>query len=572
MIMRTVSVEVMTGLLDELRALTDAARRPDLSDRLVRARGRVSDPTVRVVVAGEAGQGMSTLVDALAGTPVTEQGARRGLPVLVRHAAVPWSRETSTDGPRVEAGVPGPLRAAGLVLVDAPGTPGADSVAAASVLELVAGADAVLFVSDASQEYTEPELRFLAQLRRLCPVVVGVTTKIDLYPRWADIQAANRRHLESNEDTAEVPLLPVSALLAEAAEQDGDELLAVESGLPQLVGYLRDRVLAEAETLLRESVAHDVRTVSDHLVMTCRAQLDALADPTRGAELVTRLHEAASATERLRDGATGWQLALGDGITELTAEVEHDLRHRLRMLVREAETEVMKGDPVPRWAAFEEWLDQKVRDNVQASFVLAHVRAGRLTEQVADRFAAEGVVAVPQLHLDRVGDALVPVQPLEQLDSRKAGVGQRLINSLRGSYGGVLMVGVATSLAGLALVNPWSIGAGVLLGANTFWDDRRNRTTRRQAEAKVAVARLMDDVVFQVGDELRARLRELHRTLRDHFASVAGEMARSADEALAAAQHASFAHTSDRDVRTAELTGRLERLRELRVRAATLVR
>jgi len=42
------------------------------------------------------------------------------------------------------------------------------------------------------------------------------------------------------------------------------------------------------------------------------------------------------------------------------------------------------------------------------------------------------------------------------------------VNSLRGSYGGVLMVGVLTSLAGLQLISVWSVGAGLLLGAFTF--------------------------------------------------------------------------------------------------------
>ncbi|HEY1970577.1 MAG TPA: EutP/PduV family microcompartment system protein [Pseudonocardia sp.] len=570
---RDTSITVMTGMLDELRLLTDAANRPDLSDRLTSARGRVTDPTVRVVVTGEAEQGMSSLVDALAGARVTRHGAMQRLPVLVSHAAAPVVRAregTGEHGPRIDVGTPNALLAEGMQLVDAPGSYGADSAAAASVLELVAGADAVLFVSDASQEYTAPEIEFLVQLHQLCPTVIGVITKIDLYPRWADIQRADRRHLDAA--GLDIPLLPVSALLAEAAAQDDDQILGVESGLPQLVSYLRERVVGDADTVLRDSVVNDVRTVSDHLTMTWNARLDALRDPAGGADLVNRLRHAAAAADQLRTTSASWQLTLGDGIAELVAEVEHDLRHRLRELVREAEADIMRADPVPRWDRFDLWLRGRVAENVQANFVLAHVRSGQLAERVAQRFAAEGRVAVPRLHLDHLGDALEPVRPLEALDSRKAGLGQRVINSLRGSYGGILMVGVATGLAGLALINPWSIGAGVLLGANTFWDDRRNRTTRRQAEARVAVARLMDDVVFQVGEELRYRLREVHRTLRDHFASVAAELARSADESLAAAQQATEAHSMHREGRMQELSSLLAQVRQLRVRAAALAR
>ena len=47
---------------------------------------------------------------------------------------------------------------------------GADTAAAATVLELVSNADAVLFVSDASQEYLAPEIEFLCQLTCLALV------------------------------------------------------------------------------------------------------------------------------------------------------------------------------------------------------------------------------------------------------------------------------------------------------------------------------------------------------------------------------------------------------------------
>ncbi|HEY2204303.1 MAG TPA: EutP/PduV family microcompartment system protein [Pseudonocardia sp.] len=556
----------MTALLDELRRLTDAADRPDLSDRLTRSRARVTDPTLRIVVVGEAGQGMSTLVDAVAGAPVTADGARRGLPVVVRH---PGGGPAELVDGRLVVGTPRPLLARGVELVDAPGSSGGGSPAAAEALRLATEADAVLFVSDASQEYTRPEIGFLTQLQRLCGTVVGVVTKIDLYPRWADVQGADRRHLTNA--GLDIPLLPVSALLSEAAQQEGDEVLGVESGVPQLLDFLRGHVVAEADTVLRRSVVNDVRTVSDHLALSLNAQLDALHDPARAGELVARLDHARAAADRLRQQSAGWQLTLGDGMTELTVEVEHDLRQRLRGLVRAAEADIMTADPAPRWERFDEWLQSKIAENVRANFVLAHVRSRSLSERVAERFAGEGAVSMPEPRLDQLGGSLDPVHPLEELDSRKAGLVQRVISSMRGSYGGILMVGVLTSLAGLALVNPWSIGAGVLLGANTFREDRTARTARRQAEAKVAVARLMDDVIFQVGNESRARLREVHRTLRDHFTALADETLRSTDDALAAAQRASQAHEEHRDARFAEVQDRLSALRGLRVRAAGLL-
>ncbi|HKS52677.1 MAG TPA: dynamin family protein [Pseudonocardiaceae bacterium] len=547
----------MTKLLDGLRALTDAARRPDLGTRLAQVRNRVTDPRLRIVLTGQTGQGMSTLIEAIIGAPVNAAG-RADTPDVVDTGAVPL----------IEVDAPHDLVAPGVVLIDTPGTSGMDSARASAVLSLLPGADAVLFVSDASQEYTEPEIAYLRQIQQLCPTVIGVITKIDLYPRWSDIQRANRKHLTSA--GLDVPLLPLSATMSEIARRSNDTELAVESGVPQLVDFLRQRVVGDADLVLRHAVVNDIRFVSDHLAMALNAELDALNDPRNGAELVQRLQQARQAAEALRQRTANWQLVLGDGVTELSVDVEHDLRHRLRSVVREAEANIMTSDPAKRWDEFAAWINGRIAESVQDNFVLAHTRSRDLAAKVAARFAEEGQVAVPQLYLDYTGSILDPVQPLEPLETRKAGMVQRVLTSMRGSYGGVLMVGLMTSLAGLALVNPWSIGAGVLLGANTFWEDRKAQTARRQAEAKAAVARLMDDVIFQIGKESKYRLREAQRILRDHFTTTATEMLRSADDALRAAHEANQVHAEHRTGRIAEVHDCLSELRQLRVRAAAL--
>jgi signal recognition particle receptor subunit beta len=566
----------MTELLDRLRELTEAAGRPDLSTHLAQARSRVIDPRLRIVVTGQTSQGMSSLVEAISGAPVTQ--TETADPVVVSYSATestqtiragtPGAEDDASPVPRVEVGVPNDLLAQGVVLVDTPGTSGEDSARAGTVLSLLPGADVALFVCDASQEYTEPEVAFLRQIQQLCPTVIGVITKIDLYPQWAEIQAANRTHLTNA--GLDIPLLPVSAALAKIAQRSGDIELSVESGVPQLIEFLRERVVGNAGVVLRDAVVNDVRFVSDHLAMALNAELDALSDPSGGAELGQRLREAWEAAEGLRARTANWQLVLGDGVTELTLDVEHDLRHRLRSVIREAEADIMRADPAKRWEEFDAWLHGRIAESVQSNFVLAHTRSRDLAEKVAACFADEGRVALPALRLGRTGSVLDPVQSLEPLEHRKAGIVQRVLTSMRGSYGGVLMVGLMTSLAGMVLVNPWSIGAGVLLGANTFWEDRKSHTSRRQAEAKAAVARLMDDVIFHVGRESKYRLCETQRILRDHFTRIATEMLRSAEDALRAAQQANQVHIDHRGARITEVHHGLSELRQLRVRAAAL--
>ncbi|WP_308163258.1 dynamin family protein [Nocardia alni] len=568
----TAATNSMTALLDELRSVTDAVGRADLSVRLRAASQRITDNRLRVVVTGESRKGISSLVNALVAADVCPTAAGRGNPArgpVVVEYGESSSRRPAGDLDHTElVTLPAPLLAEGLVIIDTPGVTGGGSRRAAATLELLTTADAVLFVSDASQEYTAPEIRFLEQVHQLCPLVVCVLNKIDSYVRWDDIQKANRKHLTAV--GLSLPILPVSSAMHATAHRLSDEVLEVESGIPQLETFLRGHLIERADTVVRESFANDVRAISDHVALAMNTELTTLHDPARGAELIERIHAARDTFDGLRKRTANWQYVLGDGITELTVAVDHDLRTRLRALIRESEEEIAKSDPVKQWEAFGKSLDERIATEVSANFLLAHKLSIELTDKVAERFAADGPAQLPSLPGSGTGALAEQWGTLETLESNKAGVIQRTITSLRGSYGGVLMVGVATSLIGLALVNPYSIAAGVLLGANTFREDHKSLKARRRAEAKLAVAKLMDEVVFQVNNESKQRLRELQRTLRDHFTEVADEMLRSAEEALRAAQDAGTLHDSGRAQRIAELDAMSNRLRELRVRAATL--
>ncbi|MDN8949252.1 Isoniazid-inducible protein iniA, partial [Staphylococcus aureus] len=90
-----------------------------------------------------------------------------------------------------------------LRLVDSPGVGGLDSTNALATLAALSSAHAVLLVSDASQEYTEPEVQFLRHAMRVSPNVAAVIAKTDLYPHWREIEQIDRGHLG---DVGEVPV------------------------------------------------------------------------------------------------------------------------------------------------------------------------------------------------------------------------------------------------------------------------------------------------------------------------------------------------------------------------------
>ena len=86
-----------------------------------------------------------------------------------------------------------------------------------------------------------------------------------------------------------------------------------------------------------------------------------------------------------------------------------------------------------------------------------------------------------------------------------------------------------------------------------YRDDRQNRVYRRQVEAKSIVRRQMDDVSLHVIKQAKDRLRQVQRTLRDHFGEIADELHRSLSDSVEAAQRAAKTSTADRDRRVTEL-------------------
>ena len=201
------------------------------------------------------------------------------------------------------------------------------------------------------------------------------------------------------------------------------------------------------------------------------------------------------------------------------------------------------------------------------NFVWANQRAEHLALTVADHFTIEGKVAMPEFSMAETEGVLRSVAGLEAIDANQLRLGQKFFIGVRGSYSGVLMVGLVTSLAGLALVNPFSIAAGLLLGGYAYRQDAGQQLLRRRNDAKVAVRRLIDDAMFKVAKESRDRLNRVKRVIRDHFAEVADELGRSLAQAVESARKGSTTPDDERGARIVELSSRLEELRSLCERA-----
>lgn len=595
-------VKVIVELIDHSTKIAEAYERGDLVERLARAKERISDPQVRVVIAGQLKQGKSQLLNSLLNVPVARVGddetttlatvvsygdqasarliVARGEGAEPEAVEIPMAdvrndlrRAPQAGGRevlRVEVTAPSPLLKNGLAFVDTPGVGGHGQPHLSATLGLLPDADAVLMVSDTSQEFTEPEMTFIRQAVEICPLATILATKTDLYPHWREIVAANVAHLQRAGVT--VAVTPVSSVLRSHAIQMNDKELNEESNFPAIVKFLSEKVLGRENDRIRDQVLAEVRSAAEHLTMTVETELSSINDPEArdalNADLERRKQEAQDALQH----TALWQQVLNDGINDLTADVDHDLRARFRAITQHTEHVIDDCDPTQHWAEIGAELEDAVATAVGDNFVWAYQRAEALAQEVGRTFMEAGLDAVkmPQINARDMGAGLGEMKSLSRLEAKPIGKGHKVVTGMRGSYGGVLMFGMLTSFAGLGMFNPLSLGAGLVLGRKAYKEDMENRMLRVRNEAKTNVRRFVDDVSFVVSKESRDRLKGVQRQLRDHYRDIANQTTRSLNESLQASLTAAKMEMDERDTRVRELERRLNILRQVTEHAVNL--
>lgn len=578
-------VPVIVELIDHTAAIAELNDRGDLAARLAVARERITDPQIRVVIAGQLKQGKSQLLNSLLNVPVARVGddETTALVTIVTYADEPAARLVVSAGGdvppqtiaipvadirhdlrrapqaggrevlRVEVGAPSPLLRGGLAFIDTPGVGGHGQPHLSATLGLLPDADALLMVSDTSQEFTEPELRFIRQAHEICPVGAVIATKTDLYPFWRQIVETNSVHLRRA--GLNLPIIPASAVLRSHAIQLNDSELNEESNFPAIVKFLSEKVLSRENDRVRDHVIDEIRSAAEHLSLSVGSELAALNDPDQASRLTEDLERRkAEAQDALQQTAL-WQQVLNDGIADLTADVDHDLRARFRAITQHCEQVIDTCDPTQHWAEIGAEVEDAVATAVGDNFVWAYQRAEALALEVARTFVEAGleVVDMPEVSAREMRAGVGRLKSLARLESKPIGKGHKVITSMRGSYGGVLMFGMLTSVAGLGMFNPLSLGAGLLLGRKAYKEDMENRMMRVRNEAKTNLRRFIDDVLFVVTKESRDRLKNVQRQLRDHYREIANQTTRSLNESLQSTIAAARMEETERNNRIREL-------------------
>jgi hypothetical protein len=596
----------------------EAYGREDLAERLTVARGTLRDPGIHIVVAGEFKKGKSSLVNAMLGAvvcPVDDDIAtavptylrygqqveaelllagetvrRRPIPIEdVRRYVVLEGGADPGEVVGVEVRLPRSLLSSGLVVVDTPGVGGLGSAHATASLAAISMADAVLFVTDASQELTRAELDFLQQAGQLCETVVCVVTKTDFFPAWRTIRDLNVRHLDQ---VGEVRVLAVSSALRTQAVKTNDAALNTESGFPAVIEFVSGRVAGGGVNRVSAAAAAEVGAVCRQIEAQFEAEQSALSDPRTAARVVAQLTATKERADALRSAASRWQSTLGDGIADLTSNVDHDLRGRIRQVINEADAAIEEADPVDTWQQIEVWLQARVSQEVLINYTLLRQNAGELSERVAHHFRSASGEVFDQLEVYNPGSILGQAQVDPSIEMERFDASRQLTSMLRQSYGGILMftmlpnllmsavgsgaaslgLGGAAVVGGLSMtpLMPVFVGVGLLLGRRGLQEEKKRHLTQRRGQAKNAVRKYCDDVSFAVGKDSRDTVRRIQRQLRDHYSTRAEELNRSNAEALRSAQAAAQQSEAERQARLRDLAAELARLAELRQRASAV--
>ncbi|MFK7916641.1 MAG: dynamin family protein [Ilumatobacter sp.] len=597
--------EAADALQQGSRAAT-AYGRNDLSARLEETRRKLLEPTVNVVIVGEFKQGKSSFINALLNAPIcpVDDDIATAVPTSVRHGeeraawaltrpaptgdadaeqvsstrrpidfeqivdfATERANDPSVQIDGVDVVLPRRLLADGLVLVDTPGVGGLGSAHATAALGALSVADAAIFLSDASQEYTRAEMDFLKQAIDMCPHVVSVMTKTDFYPAWRRVKEINEGHLARAGYDARV--LPVSSMLRTEALRRDDRQLNTESGFLDVVSLLTDEIVGGVEAREHARARQDLLSVTDQLASQFESELAALEDPEASAELTRRLEEAKARSEQLRGSAAKWSTTLNDGVTDLTSNVDHDFRQRVRNVLAEADAAIENSDPMETWAEFEPWLTNRMSFEVVGNYKFLTEQSTELSHRVAEHFQFAGGDVLEHLDIESPAGALGRVTTDTSLDTEDASGAAKGMTVLRGSYSGVLMFTMLGTMVGVAL-GPIAIGIGLAMGRKSLRDEKERQRTQRRAQAKNLVRRFSDEVSFQVNKDSRDTLRQTQRQLRDFYSLRAEELHRSTSDALTAANQAAQVDDRERSSRIRDVKAELERLGRLRSRGVAL--
>lgn len=596
----------LVALVTRVAEATAGLGRTDLEQRLRIAVARVVRPATVVCVVGEFKQGKSSLVNALLGQSVcpvdddiatssntfvryadrpqvlvhrrvegkavVEEVSPASLPDFVTEGGNP---DNTRQVERVEIGLPNPLLADGLVLVDMPGVGGLGAGLAASTLAFLPFADGLIFVSDASSELSAPERSFLGDAAARCPTVLMALTKTDIAGDWRRIAVLDRGHLDGmGEGGARLEILPVSATLRRAALRAGDRALDQASGYPAFTARLRDRVVAPAKKHAAARARSEAEGVLDQLMPALKQELDLLEHPERVEQALADLAAAQAQLEHLRGPGSRWSMLVNDRMSDISSEASYRFRGAMRSVGRTFDTAIDEIKTPAEWEELGSRLQAEVATAVGDVFAALERGIADLRVQVAKALRDEGgveVTAEAGTHVDVA--QLWAGATIDEQGSAAGRIAGHGLTGLRGAQSGLTLFSLVAGImphgaAVLLLASPLTLGIGVAFAGNQLMDANRRKIAVRRQKAKMAVRQFLDDVQFEVTNQLSEAIRTRQRDVRDEFTERVTEAVRTNTDVARRAKEDAERAVAERDKRLAQVRGSLEHLAGLQAALA----
>jgi len=567
----------------------DRCRRPDLAESARSLGERAVGRLVRVAVIGDFKRGKSTLVNAIVGDEpcstevvsstviptVCRHGQRRTAWVVERRDGVLRRREVSAYESRAaqeggwpeavaaEIEIPSGTIADRIELIDCPPASGRRGAHAASV-EAGCAADVVLFVTDATQPLTEPEVQLLQALDGRVPTIV-VVAKCDLVVHWRRVVDENRSTLSRFDLRCSV--VPVSALLRSDDEQSGAE---DRSGISRLLddvlrhgseGRLPALLTAGPDRLIR-----GLRTARDEQV---RLQA-AFGDRERLRNRQRDCEAERDQCDMLRLPTAHWQRQL-DARTEAAAAALRERTGERLAAVRDVAVATLEQiDPNKDWETFEPWLRDEAGAVAAAVISEAEPLVESIGHDVARAFSVSGTTT------DAEFSVLLP----DTDDLRMGGDDgdeQRMARFVREGFAtlgstsaGLLAFATLGGVLSAAVLAPLTVVLGAGLGGTAVLSERRTERATRQQRATDAVERYLSTVAADIDETLSAGLGEFRNSVRDDLMARIDERVRLVRDELQAVRRGLEDAELARD-RVAEVSRNLVEIDELidRIRRRT---
>lgn len=562
--------------------------------RIAAARVRVQRPQTVVCVVGEFKQGKSLLCNALLGRPVcpVDDDLATSAITVVEHApATEITVVRRVDGAEqrdrikapelpgyvTEKGNPGnhlgveqvvigldvPLLADGIALVDTPGVGGLAAGHAAATKAFLPYADALLFVSDASAELSEPEVEFLAEAASRCATVVHVLTKTDLYGDWRRVRDLDAGHL-ARAGTA-VPIHAVSAHAAVSGIRLKDQALVAESGIPELVALLRDEVLDRNRSRAVARAGTDVHDVLAVLATTCREEVR-LAGEDGGAATDARqdLDEAVARLEHLKGPAARWSVRLADGMADISSKMSFSFRGGVRELTRTTDEGIEELSTPEEWEALAATVQDELAALIGATYAAIDEGTAALRAELAELIEIEVGEAVPR-DRDIAGEVSEIWESrtrtiTEQTKASKVGGGA--VTAMRGAQSGIMLFSllgrfVPAGAAALMFSNPVTMVLAVAFAGKTVLDAKKRTVMARRQQARANVRQFLDDAQFELTNQLADQVKLRQRELRDEFTDRLGELQRTYSDLATSARDNLQRSTAEREARRKDFEARL---------------